>query len=208
MHPFVKMLMFLLMLLLAGIVGNQLLILIMLVLSVMAIKLQLKIFFATLRRMRWLSISIFLIYAFGTPGEMVQPFPLSLAPSYEGLHLGLLQISRLLIALAALNVLLATSTKEELMLALYMLLQPLKYAGLDVEKFSVRLLLTLNYVDELAIKGKTSFSFKHFNDIHRELDAMPTVDVVYFENKSFNLVDKITMVVMVFVLGVMITMGA
>jgi len=208
MHPFVKMLMFLLILLVASIVDNQLLILIMLVLSVMAVKLQFKVFFATLKRMRWLFLSIFLIYAFGTPGEMVPPFPLSLAPSYEGLHLGLLQISRLLIALAALNVLLATSTKEELMLALYILLQPLKYAGLDVEKFSVRLLLTLNYVDELAIKGKTSFSFKHFHDIHRELDAMPTVDVVYFENKPFNLVDKITMVVMVFVLGVMITMGA
>lgn len=89
-----------------------------------------------------------------------------------------------------------------------MLLQPLKYVGLDVEKFSVRLLLTLNYVDELAIKGRASFSFKHFNDIHRELDAMPTMDVVYFVSKPFNSVDKITMVVMVFVLGLMIAMGA
>lgn len=206
MHPFVKVLMFLLILLVAGIVGSWMLVAILLTLCLLAIALQFNVFLTTLKRMRWFFFSILLIYAFGTPGELVPHFPLSIAPSFEGLHLGLLQVSRLIVALAALSVLLTTTTKEELMLALYMLLQPLKYFGLDVEKFSVRLLLTLNYVDEVAIKSKASFSFRHFNDIHRELEAVPMVDVVYFDKIAFNSVDKIVMVVMLFVLGVMIAM--
>ncbi|MDP2152586.1 MAG: CbiQ family ECF transporter T component [Methylotenera sp.] len=206
MHPFVKVLMFLLILLLAGVVGSRLLIAILLTLCLLAIKLQFKVFWTTLKRMRWFFFSIFLIYAFGTPGELVPHFPLGIAPSFEGLHLGVLQISRLIVALAALSVLLTTTTKKELMLALYMLLQPLKYIGLDVKKFSVRLLLTLNYVDEVAIKSKANFSFRHFDDIHRELEAVPVVDVVYFEKSAFNLTDKIVMVVMLFGLGVMIAM--
>jgi energy-coupling factor transport system permease protein len=112
----------------------------------------------------------------------------------------------LLIALAALNILLVTTKKDELMLALYILLQPLKYVGLDVERFSVRLLLTLNYVDEVAVRGKANFSFRHFNDIHSELEAIPMVDIVYFEKKHFNSIDKVVMVLMLFVLGVMIAM--
>jgi len=156
--------------------------------------------------MRWFFFSIFLIYALGTPGELLPQFPLSIAPSFEGLQLGLLQISRLVIALAALTVLLSTSTKTELMLALYMLLKPLSYLGLDVERFSVRLLLTLNYVDEFASKTKAGFRFHHIHDIHRELELMPTVGVVHIEKKSFNLADKIAMVLMLLILMVMITM--
>lgn len=206
MHPFVKMLMFLLILIAAGIADSQLLIAILLILFIAAVKMQFKVFWTTLRRARWFFFSIFLIYAFGTPGELVPHFPVSVAPSFEGLHLALLQISRLLIALAALNILLVTTKKDELMLALYILLQPLKYVGLDVERFSVRLLLTLNYVDEVAVRGKANFSFRHFNDIHSELEAIPMVDIVYFEKKHFNSIDKVVMVLMLFVLGVMIAM--
>jgi energy-coupling factor transport system permease protein len=207
MHPFVKILVLLLILLVAGIVDAALLVgILLLLLCAMAIKLQFKIFWFTLKRMRWLFFSIFLVYAFGTPGELVPLFPLSVAPSFEGFNLALLQITRLLVAIVALNVLFAITSKEELMLGLYMLLQPLKYIGLDVKKFSVRLLLTLNYVDEVAIKGKADFSFGHFNDIYSELEAMPIVDVVYFEKKSFNSIDKTVMVAMLFVFGLVIAM--
>ncbi len=206
MHPFVKLLLFFLLLLLAGVMDAPCLIALLLVLCVTALKLQYRGFLATLRRMRWFFFSIFLIYAFGTPGELVPQFPLSIAPSFEGLALGLLQISRLVIALAALAMLLATSSRAELMMALHMLLKPLRYLGLDVERFSVRLLLTLNYVDEFAGKAKASFSFHHLDDIYRELEAMPTKDVVVFEQKAFNWADKVAMVLMLFILMVMIAM--
>ena len=206
MHPFVKVLLFFLLLLLAGVVDTQRLIALLLVLSVLALKLQYKGFVASLQRMRWFFLSIFLIYAFGTPGELLPQFPLSMAPSFEGLQLGLLQISRLVIALAALTMLLSTASKSELMLALHMLLKPLSYLGCDVERFSVRLLLTLNYVDEFASKTKNGFRLRHISDMHRELEVMPTVDVVNFEQKPFNLTDKVVMVLMLLILMVMIAM--
>lgn len=206
MHPFVKVLLFFLLLLLAGVVDAQRLIALLLVLSVLALKLQYKGFVASLQRMRWFFLSIFLIYAFGTPGELLPQFPFSMAPSFEGLQLGLLQISRLVIALAALTMLLSTSSKSELMLALHMVLKPLCYLGWDVERFSVRLLLTLNYVDEFASKTKNGFRLRHISDIHRELEAMPTLDVVNFEQKSFNFADKVVIVLMLLILMVMIAM--
>lgn len=206
MHPFVKLLLFFLLLLAASVMGALQLMALLLVVCIMALRLQCKDFLTTLKRMRWFFVSIFLIYALGTPGELVPRFPFSVAPSYEGLQLGLLQISRLIIALATLTVLLATSTKAELMLALHVLLKPLRYLGLDAERFSLRLLLTLNYVDEFASKAKASFSFHHIDDIHRELAAIPTKDVVVFEQKPFNLTDKIAMVLILFILMVMIVM--
>ena len=206
MHPFVKVLLFFLLLLLAGIVDAQRLIALLLALSVLALKLQCKSFVTSLHRMRWFFLSIFLIYAFGTPGELLPQFPLSMAPSFEGLQLGLLQISRLVIALAALAMLLSTSSKSELMLALHMLLKPLGYLGCDVGRFSVRLLLTLNYVDEFASKIKNGFRLRHISDMYRELEVMPSVDVVNFEQKPFNLTDKVVMVLMLFILMVMIAM--
>jgi len=206
MHPFVKVLLFFLLLLLAGVVDAQRLIVLSLVLCVLALKLQYKGFLASMRRMRWFFFSIFLIYAFGTPGELLPQFPISIAPSFEGLQLGLLQISRLVIALAALSVLLATLAKTELMLALHMLLKPLGYLGLDVERFSVRLLLTLNYVDEFASKAKSGFRFRHLNEIDRELEVMPTFDAVSLEQRSFSLADKVAVVLMLFILMVMIAM--
>ncbi|HEY0841740.1 hypothetical protein [Methylotenera sp.] len=206
MHPFVKLLLFFFLLLVAGAIGALQLIALLFVVCALALKLQCKGFLTTLQRMRWFFLSIFLIYALGTPGELVPQFPLSVAPSYEGLQLGLLQISRLTIALATLTVMLATSSKAELMIALHVLLKPLCYFGLDVERFSVRLLLTLNYVDEFASNPKASFSFHHIDDIRRELEAIPTQDVVVLEQRPFNLADKIAMVLMLFILMVMIAM--
>lgn len=206
MHPFVSMLMFLLMLLIAGVVSAPILIALLLVVSIYALKRHYREFLSTLKRMRWFFLSILLIYAFGTPGEFVSFIPPSVAPTIEGLNLGFLQISRLIITLATLNVLLTTLSRSSLMLALYMLLMPLKYCGLNVQKFSVRLLLTLNYVDEIASKAKTRFSFKHFNEIHRELESIAPVDIVTVEKQSFSMVDKMVMVLMLLVLGFMMAM--
>lgn len=206
MHPFVKMLMFLWILVVAGFATAHLLISLLLLVFAVAIKVQPKVFWMALWRMRWLFVSIFLIYAFATPGELVPLFPIAIAPSFEGLNQVLLQISRLLIALAALNVLLATTSKESLMLGLYILLQPLKYIGMDIERFSARLLLTLAYVEQIALAGKAKFSFKHFNDIHRELQAMPAQELIYFEATPFTRIDKILMVFMLLMLIGMIGM--
>lgn len=207
MHPFVKMLMFLLILLASGLVQLKLLFIMLLVVTVVAVNVAFKAFCSILRRMRWLFLSIFLIYAFGTPGELIPIFPMSLAPSFEGGYLGLLQISRLTVALGALTVLLTTTTRASLMLGFYTLLLPLKYFGLNVEKFSVRLLLTIHYVDEIAIKDNPTFSVRSFNDIHRALESMPNVDVVDFERQAIDWADKVQIVIMLLIFAGLIVMG-
>ena len=56
-----------------------------------------KTFIYAVRRMRWLFLSLLMIYAFGTPGELIPLFPVNFSPTFEGLQSGLLQIEKLLI---------------------------------------------------------------------------------------------------------------
>lgn len=107
------------------------------------------IFLALLRRTRWLMLSILLIYAYATPGEFVAGMPDWIAPTNEGVQTGLIQIGRLAAMLAALSLLLATSNREDIMAGVYLLMQPLRLLGVDPERFSVRLWLTLHYVETM-----------------------------------------------------------
>lgn len=190
MHPFVKILTFILILLLMNFLSNQLLWLLCLLVCAFAARLQFKNFLRVVKRMRWLFISIFLIYAFGTPGEYIQQFPASFAPTFEGSILGFLQIAKLLIALAALSILFATSSKENLMVGLYMLLSPLKSLGFNVEQFAARLLLTLDYVEELASKDNYKLSFQQLADIHLAAENLQTEKVIVLQISPFNMLDK------------------
>ncbi len=99
------------------------------------------------RRVRWLLISMILIFAFNTPGEYVPQWPFELAPTYEGLYAGLLQSARLCMMLAGLALLLATTNRENLMAGFFLLLYPLRLVKLNPERFAARLWLTLHYVD-------------------------------------------------------------
>jgi energy-coupling factor transport system permease protein len=107
------------------------------------------VFFILLRRARWLLLSILLIYAYATPGEYLQVLPEHLAPTLEGLQAGLMQMGRLASMLAALSLLLASSSREDIMAGIYLLLQPLRLSGLEPERFSARLWLTLHYVETM-----------------------------------------------------------
>ncbi len=109
----------------------------------------LPIFLKLARRARWLLLSILLIYAYATPGEYIPRVPDLIAPTYEGLRAAAMQMGRLLAMLAALSVLLASSSREDVMVGVYLLLQPLRPLGLDPERFSARLWLTLHYVETM-----------------------------------------------------------
>jgi len=105
------------------------------------------LFFTMLRRARWLLMSMLLIYAYATPGEYLSGFPDALAPTYEGLSSGLAQALRLAAVLAALALLLVTSSREDFMAGVYQLMQPLRLLQVSPERFSARLWLTLHYVE-------------------------------------------------------------
>lgn len=192
MHPFVKILLFITTLILLGIAGAELLSFMLATLLVAIVIMQHKNYWQVLLRMRWLILSILIIYAFGTPGELVPNFPIQFAPSYEGLSLAVIQLARLFIALAALNLLLTGSPQQEMMLGLYLLLLPLKYLGLNVERFAARLMLTLHYVEALAEDVKHRLNFDALDQAYT-MKADAVASAVHLQQRSFKLLDKIIM---------------
>ena len=186
MHPFVKILCFVLILLLTNTLRDQWLIALCAGLCLMAVWSNKRNFLRVVRRMRWLFISLLIIYAFTTPGEYIPELLAYASPTYEGCVLGLLQITKLLIALASLSLLFASSLKQDLIVGLYMLLTPLKLFGLNVERFSARLMLTLDYVEEFAVDTNHKLTFNRLDAIHMTVNEMPTPQVIDLQLPAFN----------------------
>ncbi len=106
-------------------------------------------FWKMLRRVRWILLTLLLIYIFSTPGEYIAQWPLAwLAPTYEGIYSSLMQLARLCIMLAGLSLLLATTSRSYLIAGFYLLLRPLRHLGLQPQRFAARLWLTLHYVEQ------------------------------------------------------------
>lgn len=164
-----------------------------------------KTFIYAVRRMRWLFLSLLMIYAFGTPGELIPLFPVNFSPTFEGLQLGLLQIEKLLIALAALSLLLLSSSRAQMLLGIYMLLMPFKFLGLNIERFAARLMLTLDYVEELAVKD--IYSFNQLDEIHASVEELPLQTNVTFQQLPFNLIDKLLLLLLLVLIVFMIYRG-
>ncbi|NBO10923.1 MAG: hypothetical protein EBV25_05100, partial [Methylophilaceae bacterium] len=74
--------------------------------------------FLMLWRMRLLFVSIFLVYALTTPGEYLRLLP-EVSITYEGLYEGFMQIARLGLMLSAIALLIATTTRNELIAGFY-----------------------------------------------------------------------------------------
>ena len=103
-----------------------------------------------LRRTRWLFLSLILIYAFATPGSSLLPQWGPYSPTTEGVRSGVMQAWRLVLLLLALALLMASSTRENLLAGLYTLLRPFKIIGANPERAAVRLWLTLHYAEQGA----------------------------------------------------------
>ncbi|MGD8546348.1 MAG: hypothetical protein PVG50_00245 [Thiohalophilus sp.] len=107
--------------------------------------------FGMLRRLRWLLLSVLVIYGWFSPGELLQwPLPEYLLPSRQGLELGLLRVLILVLILLAAGILLTTTSRDQLIAALFWLLTPLRALHVPVERVAVRLALTLHYVESQA----------------------------------------------------------
>jgi energy-coupling factor transport system permease protein len=100
-----------------------------------------------IRRTRWLSISLMVLYAYATSGEAVWGDWAEWSPTKEGVHEGLIQLARLHCALAALSVLLGRLNQTQLMAGLYMMTYPLKFFAISRDRLVVRLALTLSYAE-------------------------------------------------------------
>jgi energy-coupling factor transport system permease protein len=149
-----------------------------------------------LLRMRWLFLSMFLVYGLATPGEYVPWMPIDFGFTYEGLNAGILQIMRLTLMLGGIALLMATTTQNKLIAGFYVLLKPLDLLKLKPERFAARLCLTLQYLEdsEMAKRKSSGESFRallqalHLGDVAEfeaqvitlELPNFTTVDVLVF----------------------------
>lgn len=96
-------------------------------------------------RARLLLLALFLVFAYGMPGES----PAGWLPSREGLAEASLHVLRLVVFLGALSWLFATLSRRDLLGGLWFLLQPCRHLGLPVDKSVARLFLVLEYLENL-----------------------------------------------------------
>lgn len=121
-----------------------------------------------LRRTRWLMLSLLMIYAYSTPGQAIFDTLGIFSPSQEGLHDGLMQLARLLLALAGLAILLDKLHRQHWLVGIYTLLAPLAWLGGSRERFAVRLALTLHYAELAMLRGT-----RRWQDILQDLSVTP-----------------------------------
>jgi energy-coupling factor transporter transmembrane protein EcfT len=111
-------------------------------------------FLQLLRRTRWIMLSLLLIYAYSTPGQPLSEAFGLFSPSREGLVDGVVQLVRLLAALAGLAILLDRLHRLQLIAGLYTLFAPLQWIGISRERLAVRLALTLHYAEVAMLRDK------------------------------------------------------
>ena len=102
------------------------------------------IFKTSLWRLRWLIGVTGVIFSWGTPG--VYWFNSEYAPTIEGLYLAGEQVVRLVTIVTSLQLVLWHIGQKYLLSACYYLIYPLKWCGIDITSFAIRLGLTLHYV--------------------------------------------------------------
>lgn len=134
-----------------AIIVNQLnlkaLVAILLVLITVLMLNKIQQFLRAIKKFKWLFLVMIGIFAFNTPGEYLANWPFAISPTYEGVAAGFTQTLRITIMLAALSLILAFNTRQQLISGFYFIFSPLQYLGLEVERFAARLWLTLHYVE-------------------------------------------------------------
>lgn len=107
-----------------------------------------------LRRTRWLLLVLLLTYAYLLPGTAWWPSLGWASPALEGVQQGALRVGRLVLLLAGLALLLASTSRPRLIYGLYVLARPLTWLGFNRRAFAVRLGLTLDYVERAPKPAK------------------------------------------------------
>lgn len=161
-------------------------------------------FMQLLRRTRWVMLSLWLVYAWSTPGQAVYEPWEQFSPTFEGLNDGLVQLLRLLAALSSLAVLLDKLHRMQLIAGLYVLCAPLQWFGGLRERFAVRLALTLQYAEVAMLRGR-----RHWRETLDQLFE-PQDEIVHQLELSkfrFGAADALVLGLMLAVLGMFLGGG-
>jgi len=132
------------------------------------------------RRTRILLIVMLLLYAFTTDGTPLFPGWVHAYPSYEGFMAGVLQAWRVLLMIAALAVVFAYLPRQKLLAGIYVLLLPLKPLGMPIERFAVRLWLTLHYTETAPASEGLNARWQSALNLPMEIETSITWDIPNF----------------------------
>jgi hypothetical protein len=108
-----------------------------------------------LLRLRWLWLSLFVVYFWFTPGIPVLPGLERWSPTYDGLREGLVRIGILAVIASGANLLLQVTAQESLLAAIHWLATPLEFLGLSRDRFALRLVLVLETVPRIQPLART-----------------------------------------------------
>jgi len=207
-HPAVKILALILMTVSIPLISFNGLAILFLLLSIGLIRFRVNRFLKMMLRMRWLFLSIWLIYAFTTPGEYLHGLPIDLMPTYEGLRVGFMQIFRIAMVLAGVSILMASATQEKLMVGIYHLLRPLGVLGIRCERFTARLYLTLKYIENANPQSSMpliSLGWHHrFEALLDDATKLAKLEIIHLENMPFSKLDYLCLAFMLVLLGALL----
>lgn len=96
-----------------------------------------------IKRTRWLFLLILLGYAYNLPGEAALPWLANLSPSTTGLLTGTQHAINLLSMLLLLDLLVLAMPEDKLLAGIHGMFSKLRFLGLQPERITVRLALTL-----------------------------------------------------------------
>lgn len=133
------------------------------------------------RRLKWLFISILVIYLFFTPGQLLLPGVIW-GPTLEGLLQGVFRITALVLLVAAVNLLISGTEQEEFLSAILWCLRPISVFGLSHERIAVRIALTLEVVSQARNKLNSSPSNKDMGKGGPRLSAIAGTASRLFES--------------------------
>jgi energy-coupling factor transporter transmembrane protein EcfT len=147
-------------------------------------------FLRAIKRFKWFFLVMVVIFAFNTPGEHLVDWPFAISPTYEGMIAGITQTLRIIAMLATLSIILAVNTRQQLISGFYFIFSPLKYMGLEVERFAARLWLTLHYVELQRDNRASQVFFNRLKDMTNLKSGQTNDDVsIVFKVPKFNLMD-------------------
>ena len=101
-----------------------------------------------LKRLKWLFVSILIVYLFFTPGQLLWS-DVMWGPTLEGVTQGSFRVAVLVLLVAAVNFLISSTRQDDFLSAILWCLRPLSYIGLPHERLAVRITLTFDEVSQI-----------------------------------------------------------
>ncbi|MDP5239798.1 hypothetical protein Q9Q94_09660 [Uliginosibacterium sp. 31-16] len=111
------------------------------------------------RRLRYIFLVLLILFAWQTPGTLMLPLIGVFSPTWDGLSAVREPALRLLAVVSVVALMLKYLSTDDWVSSLYVLVSPLRVAGVRPERFAVRLRLVLDYA------GQRDLNWRHCLDV-------------------------------------------